>query len=388
MSTPHGHRVMPPNGHRRRRAFTLAELVVSMTIFTVLAGAMTSIVLVASRALPTGKDPLDKKTQAADLVERIAGDLVYATSIINSDAEAVSFTVSDRGHGAAGPETIGYDWSGTPGDPLQHAYNGVAGITVCEDVHDFSLEYTWKAKPLTHSPRVLLVVDDDASPNAQDLAKQAVIESFGFSVQMIAALKSAAEFSPLIAANDVMYISNQIDRNDILDKSLDLAMGIITEKRLLYVDLRFAAFVDWDTLDAVHVIDNTHEITSPFAIGELTVCDSLQGLSYFTRNDHAPGLQVLADWDGWPELAVLDVGAEQYGGGTAKGRRVKLPWGGMNVFDTNSLNSNGETITRRSIVWAAARVGVASVRITLQVGSNLSGRVDTQVQLLNLPEVQ
>ena len=105
-----------------------------------------------------------------------------------------------------------------------------------------------------------------------------------------------------------------------------------------------------------------------------------------TPGQLAPGLQVLAEAGGLAELAVLDVGAKNYGGGTAKGRRVKLPWGEAE-FDINSLNANGETIMRRAIVWAAAPVrGISGVRITLQVGSDPSGRVDTQVQLLNVPE--
>ena len=66
---------------------------------------------------------------------------------------------------------------------------------------------------------------------------------------------------------------------------------------------------------------------------------------------------------------------------------MKLPWG-RQVFDINSLNTDGKTIMRRSIMWAAAPVGISGVRITLQVGSDPSSRVETQVQLLNLPEKQ
>ena len=68
-------------------------------------------------------------------------------------------------------------------------------------------------------------------------------------------------------------------------------------------------------------------------------------------------------------------------------RRVKLPWA-AGAFDFSALNSNALLIMRRSIVWAAAPIGVARVRITLQVGSASSGRVVTQTRTLNLPEVE
>jgi hypothetical protein len=41
---------------------------------------------------------------------------------------------------------------------------------------------------------------------------------------------------------------------------------------------------------------------------------------------------------------------------------------------------------RRSIVWAAAPVGIGSVKISLQVGPDLSGRAETLVQVFNVPE--
>ena len=50
-------------------------------------------------------------------------------------------------------------------------------------------------------------------------------------------------------------------------------------------------------------------------------------------------------------LDVIDQGAALYGGGTAAGRRVKLPWGG-NDFDINSLTADGQTIMKRAIEWA------------------------------------
>ncbi len=386
MTAPHKLKTIIGVRHSHRRGFTLVELMASMTIMVILMGATTSTILIASHAIPDSEDPAQKKLAATDVVDQMAGELFYATSITEATRRAVTFTVADRGHGAAGPETIRYAWSGTPGDPLTRQYNDGTVVNVSEGVERFKLVYTTRTTPLQGTPRVLLVVGDGTSPNAQDLAKQALIESFGFLVQMVGDNRSEAEFSPLIADHDVMYISNQISTADLLDKSLDLAMGIITEKRSLYPDLGIAANLGWANGDNVWIADNTHEITSPFAVGSLTICDSAQKLAFAT-GQLAPGLQVLGQQPGPgpPAMAVLDAGAEQYGGGTARGRRVMLPWGRTMGFDINSLNKNGETIMRRSIVWAAAPVVYSGVRIVLQPATDPE-RLRTEVQVFNMPK--
>jgi hypothetical protein len=60
-----------------------------------------------------------------------------------------------------------------------------------------------------------------------------------------------------------------------------------------------------------------------------------------------------------PALAVIDIGGELAGGDTAAGRRVQLPWGDS-TFGFTALNSDGKTIMRRAIEWAAAVRGAGS----------------------------
>lgn len=126
----------------QRRGLTLVELVTSMTIMTILLGAMTSAVLMSSHALPDGRSPSHRLVQAGDVLDRMAGELFYATSTTKTAANGVAFTVDDRNHGDPGPETISYDWSGTPGDPLTRQYNGGTAVTIAEDVQEFDLTYS------------------------------------------------------------------------------------------------------------------------------------------------------------------------------------------------------------------------------------------------------
>ncbi|MFH0980185.1 MAG: type II secretion system protein, partial [Planctomycetota bacterium] len=136
------------NRLRQTPGFTLVELVVSMAIMTILGLAMASAVLIASHALPKEDDPSERTAAAVEASEALAGDLVTAITITQAGPNVIEFIVPDRGHGAAGPETIRYAWSGTPGDPLTWQYNGGAAITIAEPVEAFSLAYTTEAGAL------------------------------------------------------------------------------------------------------------------------------------------------------------------------------------------------------------------------------------------------
>jgi len=86
-------------------------------------------------------------------------------------------------------------------------------------------------------------------------------------------------------------------------------------------------------------------------------------------------------------MVAVDAGGTLVGGAKAPARRVSMPWG-TSAFDFNTVTAAGLTLMRRSIVWAATPRGIGAVKITLQLGSDPSGRVETQVQLLNVPEEQ
>ena len=83
---------MRSNPHRSA-GFTLVELVVSMSILTILVGGMASAVLVASHALPDENDLSERKAAAAEAVERISHDLALATAFVAAEPDTVEFTV-------------------------------------------------------------------------------------------------------------------------------------------------------------------------------------------------------------------------------------------------------------------------------------------------------
>lgn len=125
----------------RRRAFTLAELAVSMAVSVVLLGGLASALVITTHAMPDRNSPSRGLLDASSAVEEIASDLLMAQSFNELGLTAVEFTVADRNHGAAGSEKIRYAWDGAAGAPLTRQYNGGTVASILDDVGEFTLTY-------------------------------------------------------------------------------------------------------------------------------------------------------------------------------------------------------------------------------------------------------
>ncbi|MGI9232620.1 MAG: DNRLRE domain-containing protein, partial [Woeseiaceae bacterium] len=206
---------------------------------------------------------------------------------------------------------------------------------------------------------LLLVVDDDVSLTAQEAARRSLIDSWGYAVNIIDVDDSQSTFDTAVATNDVAYISDTITEAALGSKLTAATIGIVNESIDLNVALGFSGSSANSSRDEIDIIDNSHSITTGFALGLTTITNSLQRFTYFFT-DTAPGQQVLAETNHLgpqynPSFLTLESGAELWGGGTAAGRRVQLPWGDGS-FDINALNADGLTLLRRSIEWAAGAI--------------------------------
>ena len=101
---------------RRSRAFTLVELVLALALTTIVVGAATSVMIVASRALPSTSDASVLATDTASGLAMLEAELQCATRT-RLEPTAITFTIPDR-TGDSIPETIRYSWSGVSGQPL------------------------------------------------------------------------------------------------------------------------------------------------------------------------------------------------------------------------------------------------------------------------------
>lgn len=206
--------------------------------------------------------------------------------------------------------------------------------------------------------KVLLVVVDQASPNAQESATKTLMESWGYTVNLIQAAAPQAEFDGAPAGNHVAYIPRTIDAAVLGTKLRNASIGVVNEKPQQIGTLGLADANDVTVRADIQIIDNTHYITSLFGAGTLAIY-SASADEYVLLGSLAPGLADLAHAEtsgtfAAPAVAAVETGGQLYDGGTAAGRRVQLPWGGT-LFDLSSLTEDGKTLMRRSIEWAANR---------------------------------
>jgi hypothetical protein len=340
-----------------RWGHTLMEMVVAMTAAAVLMGGMGGTIYLASQALHDGDSKAVQQVQDRQVMEQLLDDVELALIFTERTNTAIEFTVPDR-DGDGQPETIRYAWSGVAGDPLTYEYNGSAPTAIAHDVQQFDLqtETRFMAAPLPPVPEgkaLLFVVTDVTSPTAQESIRQALFETWGYTVTLIDDNDTQANFDAAVAENDVAYVSCEID--ELLGAKLqDAAIGVVNEEWQHVADLGFAsqaAFASGAT--GILVVDNTQYITAPFSLGTVTVFTSGQSIGQL-GGTLAPDLVPLANDSAAPTettLATLDTGAITWDLGSAPGRRTQLPWGAAG-FDVNALNTDGQTIMKRALEWA------------------------------------
>ena len=84
------------DGAASARAYTMIELVLSLSIAAILLLAMQSTVMVAARAIPDGTSVSSRIVGGGPPVATLSSDLFYATAVTEMTAIAITFTVPDR----------------------------------------------------------------------------------------------------------------------------------------------------------------------------------------------------------------------------------------------------------------------------------------------------
>ena len=205
---------------------------------------------------------------------------------------------------------------------------------------------------------VLLVVVDPGNLTAQEVAKQALMESWDYTVNLIDESDNQGEFDTAVAANDVVFITEDVSSGNVGNKLVNATIGVVNEEGGLVDEFGFApSEVNYSATD-IGIVDVSHYITIPFVAGPLTITSSPQDLQRLT-GVVATGLDSLAESSGLPTLAAIEVGGGLAGGGNAAGRRAQLPWG-ANAFDFNALNADGLTIFQRALEWGAGATTVTT----------------------------
>ncbi|MBX3426909.1 MAG: LamG domain-containing protein, partial [Pirellulales bacterium] len=154
---------------------------------------------------------------------------------------------------------------------------------------------------------------------------------------------------------DVVYIPVTIEDWVLTTKCKNTTKGVVCEERYLDDDMGFSTGTGWDAGHTqTEILDNTHSVTTGLSTGYVTIVSSSQPLAMMNPTV-AAGMTVLSkqNYSAGNMLGVIEVGGALAGGGTAAGRRVRLPWGG-DSFNWSALNSNGLKIAQQAIAWAGA----------------------------------
>ncbi len=232
-------------------------------------------------------------------------------------------------------------------DRLTRSYNSSSSLAPL-----LYVEYVVVAPPV--ATRLLFVVGNSGSLTAQETARRTMFQAFGYTVTNISASASQATFDTNAAANDVAYISEEINSGDLNTKLKGKALGIVNEEPALADDFSVAANYSNPTSNAITVALNTHFITSPFSLGSLTITSSSQSLNAYSGN-MASELSTLGTVSSVAALCAVEMNGKLNDGTRAAGRRVQMPWGGNN-FDFNTLAPDGINLLSRALAWAGGVV--------------------------------
>jgi hypothetical protein len=200
---------------------------------------------------------------------------------------------------------------------------------------------------------VLLVISG-STINASESARRTTFQGWGHSVTTIEDNSSQASFDAAIAGADVVYIPSTVQEWELSTKCKSTAKGVVCEERYSDVDMGFSTNLGWNSgLTQTEILNNTHPVTTGLSTGYITIVSSTQDLTMMNATV-ASGMTVLSkqNYAAGNMLGVIDAGGALAGGGTAAGRRVRLPWGG-DSFSWSALNSNGLLIAQQAISWAA-----------------------------------
>jgi hypothetical protein len=126
---------------RRRLAFTLVEMTVSVSVTSLLMVSIGASMVIASRSLPSANAAPSTTIAGMAALTELGEDVSCATRVTERGARAITFTVADRNDADADAETIRYAWSGVAGAPLTRAYNGGTPVTVVSAVRSLTFSY-------------------------------------------------------------------------------------------------------------------------------------------------------------------------------------------------------------------------------------------------------
>lgn len=126
------------------RAFTLPELLISVSVSGLLMVSLGSALNIATRSLRPDAAAAVSLDSGRSL-KMMQEDLRFASRIIERGPRSVRMVTTDADRNGKG-DIVLYSWSGTVGDDLLRSVNGGTAVPICEDVTDFSLSLSTRGE--------------------------------------------------------------------------------------------------------------------------------------------------------------------------------------------------------------------------------------------------
>jgi prepilin-type N-terminal cleavage/methylation domain-containing protein len=338
--------------------FTLIEVLVSLSVMSILMLGISAAMGLALRAVPDEDSAMVRITDAGSVLDQVINDLRYARHITERSATAVRVVVADR-DGDGAPQTIRYAWSGTPGDPLTRTDGIGAAVAILANVHDFTLSYDLRSQNETYP-----------GPNVESaetvLASVSNVQNNHLS-KIINTDWIGQYFRPVLPADAISW---KVNRVLFRARASQPASSSSVELRTADADMlpSFTILAQQTMTD----LDLTNSVEwREFLFNNVTGLSPGQGLCLVIR--HTVGA----------ESASIQYD-DLTGPGLLKSTNTGKSWLYENsrrlyyyVYGTVTTPGPDQSVTRRY---------VTDTNVTLQVGGDAAARLDTAVQMLNEPE--
>jgi hypothetical protein len=220
----------------------------------------------------------------------------------------------------------------------------------------------------------MMLVPNPSSMTAEDTDRYTLLGNWAWKVRLLKASGTAADFTAAASGAHVIYVPAHCNPgSSVIDQLKATDLPIVSEDINLPSATKVASSggrtwtgtsIDVPQLTRTVTDDAGNEstqvytnyITSVFPVGSQTICNRSATLLYVDGD--TIGAQALATRTGQPTqsaLLILEAGALGSDKRPSRARRVILPWGGANnTFSISSLNTNGQTVLRRSLYWAGS----------------------------------
>jgi len=354
----------PNTFDRLHHGHTMIELVVAMVASAMLLASLGSVMLIARQIAFTPSAPT-QRMDAAGVVNELAGDLRFATLLVEQSPTVLDFVVADRdGDGAA--ERIRYEWSGTAGDPLTRTYNGASPITILNSVQEFQITPTIASTTTTLETTVTSGEVFLASNTNVQSGSDRGITTTAYSAQQINPIGFAS-----IPANALSWSATKVEFQG-----------------------RGGAGTSDTLLVQLHSSGDPHDGPTSHVLSQATVPES-----------------TLTGGTGWNTAIFPDPAR-----GLALHRRYAVTWSGVGngiiakllyndsaaggVLESEDAGASWQYMTSRQMYYRlygtyttpgpqydVTRSVVPHVRIVLRTGASAHSRVDASIPLVNTPEL-